>query len=62
MKSTCFHLKGFVKFACKKRHPRGKGVLEMRSVCTGVEPGEGEKGGLWGGAALSCHMSYPDQE
>lgn len=34
----------------------------MRSVCTGVEPGEGEKGGLWGGAALSCHMSYPDQE
>lgn len=35
----------------------------MRSVCIGMEPGKGEKGGPVGlGAALSCHMSSPDQE
>lgn len=61
MKSTCFHLKDFMgNVHVKRGSPSGKGVLEMRSVCTALERGTQANRGL--GAALSPHRPCPDPE
>lgn len=57
-----FSFEGFyVKFAFKKGSPSGKGMLEMRSVCTAMERGTQGNCGV-GGSALCCYRPSTDPE